>query len=104
MGNFTRTIENFTCQHCGAQIAGDGYTNHCHKCLWSKHVDVNPGDRINPCGGLMRPVGVEMERGEYILIHKCAKCGARKRNKISPADDFSAVVSLAKRVAKNLKF
>ena len=26
-------------------MKGNGYTNHCPKCLWSKHVDINPGDR-----------------------------------------------------------
>ncbi|MFA6992594.1 MAG: RNHCP domain-containing protein, partial [Candidatus Gracilibacteria bacterium] len=38
---FSRTIEDFVCEKCGAKVKGDGYTNHCPKCLWSKHVDIN---------------------------------------------------------------
>ncbi|MEK7158524.1 MAG: RNHCP domain-containing protein, partial [Patescibacteria group bacterium] len=42
---FQRRVEDFTCESCGAQVTGDGYTNHCPQCLVSKHVDVYPGDR-----------------------------------------------------------
>lgn len=37
--NFTRVIEDFICENCGTEVKGNGYTNHCPKCLWSKHVD-----------------------------------------------------------------
>ena len=94
MPKFTRTKEDFTCEHCGAQVKGDGYTNHCPRCLWSKHVDVNPGDRLNPCGGLMKPIAVEIERGQYIIVHQCQTCGAKKRNKASPHDDFEDILKL----------
>jgi len=104
MKKFTRKIENFTCEICGFKVQGTGYTNHCPQCLYSKHVDVNPGDRAQKCGGLMPPIGTEVEQGEYILIHKCEKCGTQKRNKTSPHDNFDAIILLAKRVAKNLKF
>ena len=43
--SFTRKVEDFTCEHCGREVHGNGYTNHCPHCLHSKHVDVNPGDR-----------------------------------------------------------
>ena len=33
---FTKKIEDFTCDHCGYNVKGKGYTNHCPKCLWSK--------------------------------------------------------------------
>ena len=95
MPKFTRTRENFTCEHCGARIEGNGYTNHCPLCLWSKHVDVNPGDRAENCGGLMKPVDVEIEQGDYILIHECQKCGERRRNKASKDDDFENILKLA---------
>src|SRR3989338_8156335 len=42
---FQRTKEDFTCERCGFFVRGSGYTNHCPQCLWSKHVDVNPGNR-----------------------------------------------------------
>ena len=60
---FQRTIEDFTCEQCNFAVKGNGYTNHCPKCLWSKHVDVNPGDRAATCGGLMEPIGAEVGGG-----------------------------------------
>jgi len=98
--SFIRKIENFTCGHCGTKVKGNGYTNHCPNCLWSKHVDVNPGDRSHDCGGMMKPVAVEIKSGEYILTHKCEKCGKQKRNKISTADDFHAIIKLVKGLPK----
>lgn len=92
---FQRTIEDFACEHCGYHVKGSGYTNHCPKCLYSKHVDVNPGDRANSCGGLMKPTAVETKSGEYTIIHRCLKCGAEKRNKTSPNDDMDEVIRIA---------
>ncbi len=89
--SFTRNIEDFTCERCGTRVEGNGYTNHCPKCLWSKHVDVDPGDRKVDCGGMMEPVSVEREGNEWILTHKCIVCGHTKRNKMSEADNFDAV-------------
>ncbi len=93
---FQRRIENFVCQHCGASVSGDGYTNHCPNCLWSRHVDINPGDRAHACGGLMKPVNVEAESKEYIIVQQCQKCGALKRNKAQKDDDFDKLVALSK--------
>jgi hypothetical protein len=94
MSNFTKTKEDFKCGHCRANISGNGYTNHCPRCLWSKHVDINPGDRSNSCGGMMMPVEIDIEKGSYIIIHKCQKCGTVKRNKASPEDDFENILKL----------
>lgn len=93
-GMFIKNREDFVCEHCGAEVIGDGYTNHCPQCLWSKHVDVDPGDRASTCGGLMEPVDVEVEHGEHVLIHKCQKCGHIKPNKVAKADNFDRVVAL----------
>ena len=94
MKQFTRTIEDFTCENCGTKVRGNGYTNHCPNCLWGKHVDVNPGDRSHNCGGMMKPVAVEIKSGEYILTHKCEKCGFEKKNKTSPEDNFESILKL----------
>ena len=91
---FQRHIENFTCENCGFPVQGDGYTNHCPECLWSQHVDVNPGDRAEHCRGLMEPVGFTIKRGSYILVHRCTKCGITKRNKAAKNDRFEAILSL----------
>ncbi|MFA5737154.1 MAG: RNHCP domain-containing protein [Candidatus Paceibacterota bacterium] len=83
---FKRKIEDFTCLHCGTVISGDGFTNHCPQCLWSRHVDNYPGDRANSCFGLMEPVSLEMEKGNYVIIHECRKCRIRKRVKARKED------------------
>ncbi len=92
--SFTRTIENFTCEHCGATVAGDGYTNHCPQCLWSKHVDVEPGDRAADCHGLMRPVSAEPDRDGYSIYHRCARCGKIRSNRSAPSDDTNLLILL----------
>jgi len=84
---FQRKIEDFTCEYCGIAVAGDGYTNHCPECLWSKHVDVNPGDRAALCGGMMEPIDLETKSGEHVITHRCIKCKYEKRNKASEEDD-----------------
>jgi rubrerythrin len=89
---FTKTVEDFICGHCGREVEGNGYTNHCPFCLWSKHVDINPGDREATCGGLMKPIRLEKEKSEYIVTHECIVCGYTKRNKLSIADDFDVAI------------
>ena len=85
---FKRTKENFICEYCGFQVLGDGYTNHCPECLWSKHVDIEPGDRASECGGMMRPVTLEGKGGEYQILHRCIVCSHEKRNKLQKGDVF----------------
>ena len=97
---FQRRVEDFACGHCGAEVAGDGYTNHCPKCLWSRHVDVNPGDRAAECGGAMRPVAVEPARGGWTLTHHCETCGAERRCKSAAADDRDALLAVARAAAQ----
>lgn len=92
---FQKVVENFVCENCGVQVEGNGYTNHCPKCLWSQHVDINPGDRAATCGGKMKPTAVNLENGEYFITHTCQNCGNQKRNRVSPNDDFDKVVEVA---------
>ena len=99
---FQRRIEDFTCDHCGTSVKGDGYTNHCPKCLWSKHVDVNPGDRANTCGGLMKPVRTEGTVAKYFLVHECVKCGAETRNIFGKKDSTEALLAVAKDAAEGI--
>ncbi|HMB66205.1 MAG TPA: RNHCP domain-containing protein [Patescibacteria group bacterium] len=94
---FQRTREDFVCENCGGSVEGSGYTNHCPYCLYSKHVDINPGDRQETCGGLMEPVGVKVKGGEYIIVHRCIRCGFKKRNKVCPQDNMNLVIKLSGR-------
>jgi hypothetical protein len=88
---FTRRRETFTCLHCERVVKGDGYTNHCPSCLWSRHVDVLPGDRAATCGGPMEPVGVLYGERAVRLAHVCLTCGYVGHNRVSAHDDPDAV-------------
>jgi Zn finger protein HypA/HybF involved in hydrogenase expression len=88
---FQRRIEDFVCENCGVKVQGNGYTNHCPACLWSKHVDINPGDRANSCGGLMEPVGAYFKSQKWRLKHRCQKCGEEKIIKIAKEDKWREV-------------
>ncbi len=92
---FIRKTEDFVCEHCGFSVEGNGYTNHCTQCLYSKHVDINPGDRLNTCRGLMKPIGIEKKGKEYVIKHKCVKCGLEKPNKAVKEDNFDMIVQIS---------
>lgn len=97
---FIRRKEDFLCENCSTKVQGGGYTNHCPHCLYSKHVDVNPGDRKNSCKGLMEPVSVEQKNGVYVIVHRCLKCGAEKRNRAARNDSVEALLAVAVSFAK----
>jgi hypothetical protein len=91
---FIKKVENFICQVCGEKVRGDGYTDHCPKCLWGKHVDHEPGDRLSGCNGLMEPVGVSQKHGEYRIKYRCQKCQLERENRVDEKDDWEKVRSL----------
>ena len=99
---FRKNDSGFVCAHCGRTVEPLGYSsrNHCPHCLWSLHLDENPGDRAAECGGQMRPIRVETDpRKGFIIVHRCEKCGATVRNKAAyPAkvqpDDINLLIRL----------
>ncbi len=98
---FQRKIEDFICDNCGTFVEGDGYTDHCSSCLFSKHVDINPGDRSCECRGLMEPMAAEVKKEGYRIYYKCQDCGFSHRVKSSPKDKFETILSLINRVRRN---
>lgn len=68
--------------------------DHCNKCLYSLHVDISPGDRINPCGGLLEPVDIEMKNGGYRIRYLCALCNKKVVNVVAPDDDREKIITL----------
>jgi len=95
MKHFIKKVEDFTCDHCGRQVVGTGYTNHCPKCLYSKHVDLEvPGDRASTCRGLMKPVGVLVKADTKTITHQCLKCGKVMKNKTAEEDSFEEILKL----------
>ena len=99
---FKRNIEDFICENCNEPVKGNGYTNHCPHCLCSKHVDINVGDRENPCKGLMIPIDYVKKNGKEYILHKCTVCGVEKLNKIAPNDNKDILLEiLSKKAYKN---
>lgn len=106
MSNFIARNDPFICEHCGKKVEkiiyGGSYRNHCPFCLWSKHVDGPvPGDRVQPCHGLMEPIGVTTKSGgEFTLIHKCTKCGFQRLNRIAGDDNIDLLTQISGLVVK----
>ncbi|WP_141734723.1 RNHCP domain-containing protein [Oligoflexus tunisiensis] len=102
VGKFQKINESFLCENCGATVPPARRTcrNHCPRCLHSKHVDVYPGDRANPCQGLLRPIGYELTGNKgLVLLFRCTRCGAETRNIAllddpNEGDDYLKILSL----------
>ncbi len=92
---FQRNIEDFECENCGYKVYGNGYTNHCPICLWSKHVDINPGDRKSGCLGMMEPISVNIKAGQYVIIHKCKRCKCEKNIKAKTNDSMDELIKIS---------
>lgn len=97
MKNFSKLDEAFICENCGKEVNKLNYSSrdHCPYCLYSKHVDINPGDRANDCKGLLQPIGIEKFKDSYKIIYKCKKCGNTHKNIIAKDDDFNLIVELS---------
>ncbi len=94
---FTVRNEEFVCKVCGEKNfpAPKTCRDHCCKCLCSLHVDKYPGDRAESCQGVLRPLSVELARGEFAsLNYKCDKCGALRKNKIAIDDDREMILKV----------
>ena len=87
------------------QAIGTQHRNHCPWCLWSLHVDEEPGDRASGCRALMEPVGVWVKRsGEWSIIHRCTACGELRANRIAGDDVDWALMALAAKALANPPF
>ncbi len=90
--------EEFICENCGKKVPVLGYScrDHCPYCLFSKHVDKNPGDRSQDCKGLLEPIGLEMNSKKgYVIIYKCKKCGEIRKNKSANDDNIDLIIKLS---------
>jgi hypothetical protein len=95
---FTEIDEEFICDNCGAKVPKLGYScrNHCPFCLYSKHVDINPGDRQEKCHGNLKPIGLEIDgKKGYVIIFKCEKCGMIRKNKAAKDDNNDMLIKLS---------
>lgn len=100
---FTKINVAFTCIACGQKVPPSSKTcrNHCPYCLHSLHVDINPGDRANPCKGLLVPVGYHLSGKKGVVIEfLCRRCGESSRNIALLAgdgvlDDYDVLLKLS---------
>lgn len=98
MKKFTMVDENFICEYCGKEVTKLKYTarDHCPYCLYSKHVDINPGDRKNECCGLLEPIDVEKFKNTFKIIYKCSKCHTYHKNIMAEDDNFEVLLNIMK--------
>lgn len=97
MKRFNMIDEKFKCMNCGMEVDTLNYTarDHCPRCLYSRHVDVMPGDRQNKCMGLMMPIGIEKYKNTYKIIYKCLSCNEVHKNIMAQDDDYDMIVKLS---------
>ena len=98
MKRFNMIDDEFICENCGRKITKLGYTarDHCNYCLYSKHVDILPGDRKNNCKGLLKPIAIEKFKDTYKIIYQCEKCKDIHRNIMATDDNMNLIIELSK--------
>ena len=89
--------EKFICENCKKEVSPLGYTarDHCPYCLYSKHVDILPGDRSNTCHGLLIPIGIEKYKDTFKIIYKCDTCKQTHRNIMANDDNMDKIIELS---------
>lgn len=97
MKKFKMIDDDFTCENCSYNVKALKITarDHCPICLYSKHVDINPGDRQNNCHGLLKPIGIEKFKNTYKIIYKCQKCKQLHKNIIAYDDNMDLIIQLS---------
>jgi hypothetical protein len=100
---FTKINDSFYCLYCNFSVppAQSTCRDHCPKCLFSIHVDINPGDRSSLCKGILKPIAWSQHKKKGYMIHyQCELCGQEKRNKFLEydsliPDDFNTLLKLS---------
>ena len=98
MKKFNMIDESFICENCGKKVSKLNYTarDHCNYCLYSKHVDINPGDRQNNCHGLLKPIGIEKYKDSFKIIYQCEKCHQIHKNIMATDDNIEMIINISK--------
>ena len=97
MKKFNMVDDSFICENCNKYVDKLNYTarDHCPFCLYSKHVDINPGDRLNQCKGLLQPIEIEKFKNTYKIIYKCKKCNQLHKNIVAKDDNIDLIIDLS---------
>ena len=93
---------SFRCGHCHLDVPADApgtaHRNHCPNCLWSRHVDIDPGDRASDCLASMEPSAITVRGdGEWVLIHRCRGGGTLDSNRTAGDDNALLLMRIAVR-------
>lgn len=97
MRKFTMLDEAFVCMNCNKEVERLAYTarDHCPYCLYSIHIDNNPGDRACVCKGVLKPIGIKNYKDTYKIVYRCEKCGQNKNNIMAEDDDKQLIIKLS---------
>jgi Zn finger protein HypA/HybF involved in hydrogenase expression len=97
MKRFNMIDEEFICENCHKKVDKLNYTarDHCPNCLYSKHVDINPGDRANTCHGLLKPIGIDKYKDTYKIVYECEKCHQIHRNIMANDDNYDIILEIS---------
>lgn len=100
---FIKNDEVFKCVNCGREVPKLEYTSrdHCKYCLYSIHVDITPGDRLNECKGILKPICVVSKGKKEQIEYICQKCGKHIKNVIALDDDKDTLYKIMQEYAKN---
>ena len=98
MKKFKKNNTGFICAHCGNNVPlhPTSSRDHCNHCLWSLHVDVNPGDRANECKSLMKPIGLKIYNRKKQIVYECINCKNRQNCIVAPDDNVDKVIELSR--------
>ncbi len=102
---FIKNDNEFVCINCGKKVEKLGYTSrdHCNHCLYSVHVDVMPGDRLNDCKGILEPINViQTSKKGKVIIYRCKKCNKELRNIVASDDDENVIYDIIKKYSKGV--
>ena len=99
MKKFNELDEEFICENCHKHVDRLNYSSrdHCNYCLYSKHVDINPGDRLNECRGLLKPIGIEKHKDTFKIIYRCEKCRKMHKNIMARDDNMDIIIEISKK-------
>lgn len=100
MKKFLKNNQSFTCEVCGKFVEKHSTSSrdHCNHCLFGKHVDINPGDRLNPCQGILEPVGILIKSKSKKIVYNCKSCNKQIFNIVAVDDNDVELLKLSSKI------
>lgn len=97
MKKFQKNNQDFICIKCSKFVSKHPTTSrdHCNFCLYGRHVDINPGDRLNGCKGVLKPIGIKSNNKKTQIVYDCERCLERVYCIASEDDDRNKLIDLS---------